>query len=146
MKSSLVIQRLRELDPGSALEKTGQVALFGSLAAGQDYWQHTKFPLSWVGTSLKGEAHFLVVPRAEAMGTEEDETIVTLAECVFYGRLPGLARNKIPFVQPARYAAPFKLGSKRLDRRLVGTIMRQKCAITLISWSSADFHCFPLNL
>jgi hypothetical protein len=34
---ALVIQRLRELDPGSALEKTGQVALFGSLAAGQDY-------------------------------------------------------------------------------------------------------------
>jgi hypothetical protein len=98
MKSSFVIQRLGELDPGGALEKTGQVTLFGSVATGQDYWQYTKFALSWVGTSLKGEAHFLVVPRAEAVGTEEDQAVVTLPQSVFYGWLPGLARNKIPFV------------------------------------------------
>jgi hypothetical protein len=79
-------------------------------------------------------------PWTQAVRAKEDYTVVTLAEGLFDGPLPGIARNEVPFVEPARYTALFKLERKHLYTRLVRAIVGQKRSITLIAWTNADTH------
>jgi len=56
-------------------------------------------PQSVVDPILKGGSHFLVLPRSDALGTDENGTGAALIQCVLQALLPRIARDEIPYVK-----------------------------------------------
>ena len=63
------------------------------------------------------------------MRAKKDHAGGALAQGVFEGRLPGLAGNQVPLVEPAGDSLLFQLLGHLLDQGLVGAVMRQKRVI-----------------
>jgi hypothetical protein len=59
------------------------------------------FALARVDASLECQAHFFVVPRTQAVRAKANEARIALAKRLFNRRLPRIAGDQIPFVQPA---------------------------------------------
>jgi hypothetical protein len=129
MEGFFVVQRAAKLHPGGALKKTWQLALFGPFAPRQDDGQHAQLLVRGVDPPLEGQAHFLIVPGAQPVRAKKDHAGSALAQGLFEGRLPGLAGNQVPLVEPAGDSLLFQLLGHLLDQGLVGAVMRQKRVI-----------------
>jgi hypothetical protein len=100
----LVIERIAKLDPSCGSQKSGQTAAFSPSRAWQENGNHAKMPVTVQDTAIYRRSHFFILPGAETAGTNKYSASFRFSQCLFNRRLPLIARNQIPLVQPSLYA------------------------------------------
>src|SRR5262249_5975291 len=126
VKRLLVSKRAAKFNPGRCPQKRRQLSGFGSVRAWQEYGDDSVLATAFPDPAIDGGAHLFVLPDAKAAGPDEDGAGGALVERPLDGRLPRLAWDEIPLVEPRLDSLAAQPPGHFLDRRLVDTVVREK--------------------